>query len=54
VRAVISQKSPPPESGILNWIDPKGHREGTLVFRWSRPKSPMPDIECELKKWAAL
>lgn len=54
VRAVISQQAPPKESGIPNWIDPKGHYEGTLVFRWSRPKAPMPEIECELKKRAAL
>jgi len=47
VRAVISHRQPPDSAGIPNWIDPKGHCKGTMVFRWSRPKSPMPEIECE-------
>lgn len=54
VRVVISQQKPSSAAGIPNWIDPKGHCEGTLVFRWSRPKAPMPEIEAELKKRAAL
>ncbi|MBJ18298.1 MAG: DUF1214 domain-containing protein [bacterium] len=47
VRVVISQSPPPESAGIQNWLDPKGHQKGTMVFRWSRPKSPMPDFECE-------
>ncbi|MAG34469.1 MAG: hypothetical protein CL908_26660 [Deltaproteobacteria bacterium] len=47
IRVAISLEPPPASSGIRNWIDPKGHREGTMVFRWSRPKDPMPDIACE-------
>lgn len=46
VRAVISQRP----TGAPNWIDPKGHREGTMVFRWSRSKSPVPKIGCTLVK----
>ena len=44
MHAVISQRDP----GRPNWIDPKGHEEGTLVFRWSRSSRPVPPIETEL------
>jgi len=44
VRAVISHRDP----GQRNWIDLKGHQEGTLVFRWSRSSEPVPPIEAEL------
>ena len=54
VRVVISQTPPPESAGIKNWIDPKGHRNGTMVFRWSRPKSPMPEIECERVAMSSL
>ena len=42
VRAVISH-SP---TGAPNWIDTKQHREGTMIFRWSRSSAPPPAIEC--------
>jgi hypothetical protein len=48
VRAVISHTRPPVSAGIANWVDPCGHREGTMVFRWSRSEQPVPDIECEV------
>ncbi len=48
VRVVITRAPAPPETTIPNWLDPKGHRFGTMVFRWSRPKSPIPEIDCEL------
>jgi hypothetical protein len=48
VRAVISLERPRATAEIANWIDPQGHREGTMVFRWSRPTKPIPDIECRL------
>ncbi len=47
VRVVISHSPPKDSAGTKNWMDPKGHCQGTMVFRWSRPKSPMPDIDCE-------
>jgi hypothetical protein len=50
VRAVIAHRDP----GTPNWIDPKGHCEGTLVFRWSRSKAPVPPIETTLVRVAAL
>jgi len=54
IRAVISFEPPPASSSLRNWIDPKGHREGTMVFRWSRPKDPMPEIGCERMAWSEL
>lgn len=44
VRAVVSLASP----GVPNWLDPKGHREGTLIFRWSRSAEPVPEIATRL------
>ena len=52
VRVALSHRPPPAEAGIANWLDPKGHRGGTMVFRWSRPKSPMPEIACEIADWS--
>lgn len=54
VRIVLAHAKPPISAGIPNWLDPKGHREGTMVFRWSRPIDPMPDIRCELVSWRSL
>jgi hypothetical protein len=31
-----------------NWIDTREHREGTLIFRWSRSIDPPPEIETEV------
>lgn len=50
VRAVISLAPP----GVPNWLDPKGHREGTLIFRWSRSADPVPRIETRLVRRAEL
>jgi hypothetical protein len=52
VRVLISHQPPPASAKIPNWLDPKGHRHGTMVFRWSRPQSPMPDIECTSVPWS--
>lgn len=54
IRIVLSHAKPPASAGIPNWLDPKGHSEGTMVFRWSRPKDPMPEIACELVPWRSL
>ena len=51
VRIALSRERPPPEAGIPNWLDPRGHVVGTMVFRWSRAKSPMPEIACEPLAW---
>jgi hypothetical protein len=50
VRAVVSLRAP----GVPNWVDPKGHREGTLIFRWSRSADPVPRIDTKLVPHAAL
>ena len=54
IRAVISHNKPPESADIANWIDPKGHCEGTMVFRWSRATDPMPEIDTELVSWSEL
>jgi hypothetical protein len=46
VRLRISLDRPGDADGSLNWVDPRGHREGTMVFRWSRATAPMPEFEC--------
>jgi len=33
IRAVICHGPPPASSGIPNWVDPKGHVEGTMTLR---------------------
>ncbi len=38
VRLVIAQADP----GVPNWLDTLGHREGTMLFRWSRTAEPLP------------
>lgn len=50
VRAVVSLAPP----GVPNWLDAKGHREGTLIFRWSRSPDPVPRIETRLVRLAEL
>lgn len=52
--AVLAHARPPASTGIANWLDPKGHSEGTMVFRWSRPIDPLPEIRCELVPWRSL
>lgn len=54
IRVVLSATPPPADLDVPNWLDPRGHVEGTMVFRWSRPKSPMPDIACEPIEWPAI
>ena len=54
VRIVLAHAKPPASAGISNWLDPRGHREGTMVFRWSRPIDPIPEIRCELVPWRSL
>ncbi len=50
VRAVLSLRDP----GVPNWLDPRDHREGTMIFRWSRSADPVPAIETELVALAQL
>ena len=45
VTAVIANAPPPP--GAENWIDTRGHAEGTMIFRWSRSPDPVPPIHAE-------
>ena len=46
VRVIIADTAPRGP----NWIDTRGHREGTLIFRWSRSSDPIPSIDTELRK----
>jgi hypothetical protein len=41
VRVVISGQP----TGAANWLDTKGHAEGTVVFRWSRTNEPIPEFQ---------
>jgi hypothetical protein len=50
VRIVISQE----RRGAVNWIDLQGHREGTMIFRWSRTQEPVPPIATRVMKLADL
>lgn len=36
--------------GVPNWIDTLGHREGTLLFRWSRTQDPLPRLDATVVK----
>lgn len=33
-----------------NWVDTRDHREGTLIFRWSRSVDPPPEFETEIRR----
>jgi hypothetical protein len=44
VRILIASRNP----GRRNWIDTRGHREGTMLFRWSRTDAPVPEIRAEV------
>jgi hypothetical protein len=33
--------------GSANWLDTRGHREGTMLFRWSRSDDPVPKLEAQ-------
>ncbi|MBP1685554.1 MAG: hypothetical protein H6Q33_1697 [Deltaproteobacteria bacterium] len=37
-----------------NWIDTLGHREGVMMFRWSRSKDPVPRLHAEVVSLATL
>jgi len=37
-------------AGEANWIDTRGHREGTMLFRWSRTAAPLPTLSAEVVK----
>ena len=52
VQLIISQKDP----GLPNWIDTAGHRQGTMLFRWTRPapRTELPEISVETVKLASL
>jgi hypothetical protein len=46
VRVVIGDSS----GGAANWMDTRGHREGTMLFRWSRNDLPLPELEARVIK----
>lgn len=46
VRAVVAPRPP----GLPNWLDTRGHRQGTVVFRWSRTTEPVPAFESRVVK----
>jgi hypothetical protein len=48
VRAVIAHERPAEGDRATNWLDPRGHVQGTMVFRWSRSTAPIPEIDCRL------
>lgn len=50
VKIVIAAKDP----GVPNWMDTMGHLEGPVIFRWSRTRLPVPDIQAEVVKLANL
>jgi len=52
VRLVVAHRDP----GAANWISTTGHRHGTMLFRWTRPRpdTRYPEIETRLVKLSAL
>ncbi len=42
---VISTTRP---EGAGNWLETQGHRQGSIVFRWSRSDEPCPVFECQV------
>ena len=50
VRIVIAATNP----GVPNWIDTRGHDEGTLLFRWSRTRLPVPEIAARVVRLTEL
>ncbi len=50
VRAVIADTAPRGP----NWLDTRGHREGTMIFRWSRSSDPVPPIQSAVVKRSDL
>lgn len=50
VRIVIAPRNP----GLPNWIDTRGHLEGPMIFRWSRSRLPVPDLQARVVKLGTL
>jgi len=52
VKLIVSQKDP----GLSNWITTAGHRQGTMLFRWTRPapRTELPAISVEKVTLASL
>ncbi len=48
VRIIIAAERP----AAGNWLDTRGHREGTMLFRWSRSSDPPPPIATRVVKLA--
>lgn len=46
VKIVIAPRNP----GLPNWIDTRGHLEGPMIFRWSRTRLPVPDLQARVVK----
>jgi hypothetical protein len=40
--------------GAANWLDTAGHREGMILFRWSRTNEPVPAIATRVVKASEL
>jgi len=40
-RAVVAHLDP----GVANWLDPVGHREGSMIYRWNMADAtPVPKV----------
>ena len=51
VVVVVSHDDP----GLPNWITTAGHEEGTMCWRWYRPKEDTPEnIPCEVVELASI
>jgi len=50
VRVVIGDSG----AGAANWMDTRGHREGTMLFRWSRSDDPVPKLDARRVKVSEL
>jgi hypothetical protein len=50
VRVVIGESG----GGVANWMDTRGHREGTMLFRWSRSDDPVPKLDARRVKVSEL
>jgi hypothetical protein len=48
VRVVLSSRRPE----AANWIDLGGHRQGTMLLRWSRSRDPLPVLSTRVVKLA--
>jgi hypothetical protein len=51
VRVVVSERSP---GAGANWLETQGHRQGSVVFRLSRSRAPMPVFETRVVASAEL